>query len=361
MEEADPAVERTDRRPLGLSLPTKGSRRTRDIDKPSPAVTRTVKVPASLRTWLTGRHSDPSVRARYWTEVERLPPTDARPRRAIREIGRTGWAAEILRFQSAEGHWWTPRTAPEMLYWPKYIVTNWMAIMLADLGMTRADPRIAKTAELLLDRWSRGKGDLSGRNGEICVTGNAVRTLIRFGYLDDRRVQRSIGWIVKTQKPDGGWHCFPSKRGTLDGWEGLAALAEIPDDDRDASVRRSIERGAEFYLSRALMREGRVRYPPWFRIHYPNHYYYDVLVGLRILTRLGYGDDPRLRPALRWLSRKRNRDGSWSLDAMHPDLDPAFGGYPMDGLVYPVRLEPIQEPSRWATVEALSALARIPE
>ena len=280
-------------------------------------------------------------------------------RAALKEIGRTGWAAFLLDYQWPDGHWVTPGTSARDLYVPKYIVTNWVAIVLAELGMTRNDPRIRRASQMILDRWSARGGDLTGRSGEICVTGNAVRTLIRFGYLDHPAVQRSIDWIVRTQKSDGGWHCFPSRTGTLDGWEGLAALAELPEEGRDESVRRSIQRGAEFYLRRHLMDEGKPRYPPWFRIHYPNHYYYDVLVGLRILTRLGYGADRRLGPALRWLRSKRGRDGSWALDAAHPDLDPARGGYSFRSPVFPMLFEPLHEPSRWATVEALSVLARV--
>ncbi|MCI4352344.1 MAG: terpene cyclase/mutase family protein [Thermoplasmata archaeon] len=240
-------------------------------------------------------------------------------------------------------------------------MTNWRAILLAELGMTRDDPRIRRTSELIMRRWTeRGTDLLGGPDGEVCVTGNAARMLIRFGYLDHPVVQRSIAWLVRTQKPDGGWYCFPSSSGSLDCWEGLAAFAEIPEDSREESVRRSIEWGAEFYLKRRLMNEGRVRYPPWFRIHYPNHYYYDLLVGLRVLTRLGYGSDPRIRPALRWLLGKRRQDGTWATDADHPDLDPRRGGYSFDeGPVWPLRLEPPNAPSRSATVEALGVLSRV--
>ena len=317
-----------------------------------------MRVSPRIRRWLTGSKSDPSVRFRYWTEVEGLPADDRRARQAREEIGRSGWAASLLSTQFPDGHWATPGASAEELYRPKYIVTNWVWIVLGDLGVTRSDPRVRRASELILDRWSRRGGDLSGVTGEICVTGNAVRTLVRFGYFDHPVVQRCIAWIVRTQKTDGGWHCFPSRTGTLDGWEGLAALAEIPVAARDTSVRRSIERGAEFYLHRHLMDEGRVRYPPWFRIHYPNHYYYDILVGLRVLTRLGYGADPRLRRALRWLISKRGTDGAWPLEADHPDLDPRRGGYVFPRPVFPLRLEAPNEPSRWATVEALSVLAR---
>jgi len=318
-----------------------------------------MRVAPRIREWLTGPESDPSIRVRFWLEVDGRSPEDPEVRKAQQAVGRTGFAAFLLGFQLPDGHWVTPGTSAEDLYYPKYIVTNWLAIVLSDLGMNRSDPRIRRTAELILDRWGRPGGDLSGRKGEICSTGNAVRTLIRFGYLDHPVVQRCIRWIVRTQKPDGGWHCFPSRTGTLDGWEGLAALAEIPDETRDNSVRGAIERGAEFYLRRHLMDEGRVRYPPWFRIHYPNHYYYDILVGLRILTRLGYGKDQRMGRAVQWLKNKRARDGTWSLDAAHPDLDPVHGGYVMKHPTFPLVLTAPGIPSRWATVEALSVLARI--
>lgn len=315
-----------------------------------------MRVNPTVRRWLTGPAADPSVRARYWTEVEGRRPDDSDVRKATREIGRTGWAAQLLDNQLPNGHWATPGTSARELYRPKYTATNWMAIVLGDLGMTRSDPRIQKTAELILQKW--GKKELTGKDAELCITGNAARTLIRFGYLDHPVVQSSIEWLVRAQKSDGGWHCFPSRSGTLDCWEGLAAFAEIPEASRDESIRRAIDRGAEFYLKRGLMHEGPRKYSPWFRIHYPNHYYYDLLVGLRVLTRLGYGADPRIRPALRWLRTKRAKGGTWSLDAAHPDIEDKRAAFYFRRPEFPVLLELPQLPSRWATVDALSVLAR---
>src|SRR5438132_457158 len=130
--------------------------------------------------------------------------------------------------------------------------------------------------------------------------------------------------VDRAQKEDGGWHCFRSSTGTLDCWEALAAFSALPTALRTPEILRAIERGAEFYLKRRLFREGTSPYRPWFRLHYPVHYYYDLLVGLDVLTSLGRVDDPRIRPALDRLIEMRNRDGSWNMDALHPDSeDPA--------------------------------------
>ena len=166
----------------------------------------------------------------------------------------------------------------------------------------------------------------------------------------------AIDWLVRHQKKDGGWHCFRSRTGTLDCWEVLAGFAALPPEARTPPVLRAIERGAEFYLQRRLFREGRTPYRPWFRLHYPVHYYYDILVGLDVLTSLGYGDDPRMGPALDRLEGMRNRDGSWNMDALHPDTEDP--GYQFRGPFYPLGLEVPGRPSRWITTTALTVLAR---
>jgi len=334
--------------------------RTPEID---PAVSiAEMRVSPGIARWLKGPKADPSVRARFLLEVDGCSRNDSRVRSAVKAIGRTGWAARLLHQQWPDGHWGPPGTSGPSLYRPKFVTTHWMAMVLADLGLTRTHPRVRKAAELILDRYSRDgtRHPLDyrpGRHGEICVSGMMARALIRFGYLDHPAVQRTIDWIVRTQKSDGGWNHESSHSGTFDAWEGLAALAEIPTDERTEKVTRSIERGAEFFLRHRLMDEGRARYAPWFRIHYPNFYYYDVLVGLRVVTRLGYGTDPRTAPAFEWLRRKQLPGGQWPLDASVPDIDYVRGMYYYrDETVHPLLLEPLHGPSQWATVEALSVM-----
>ena len=165
--------------------------------------------------------------------------------------------------------------------------------------------------------------------------------------------------MVEDQKEDGGWHCFDSTRGTLDCWEGLAAFAALTKAKRTRSIKSAIERGAEFYLKRRLFREG-PRYEPWFRFHYPNHYYYDILVGLDVITKLGYGGDKRLSDALKILKEKRQEDGRWLLDRIHPDPpNYQWGRNNLRQKVIPFGLEEVGKPSKWITLTALRVLKRV--
>ena len=309
----------------------------------------------SLRSWLL-RDSDPSVVLRVRRELLDEPPSAPAVRSARAAIARKGWGASILAGQMPDGQWGTPGSAGRDLYRPKYFVTNWRLIVLGELGVPGTHPVVRRAVDLVLRRWDGADGAFGGTDSETCITGNWVRYMVRFGRGDDPRVPRAIDWLVRHQKSDGGWHCWPSRSGTLDAWEAMGAFAVLPPSLRSAAVDRAIARGAEFYLDRGLLREGRGTYAPWRRLHFPNHYYYDFLVGLDFLTALGYGDDRRLRPALDLLESKRRADGRWNLDAYHPDVDdPSYR--PADPF-FPFALELAGQPSRWITTTALVVLRR---
>jgi hypothetical protein len=316
-----------------------------------------VNVTAEARAFLLDG-TDPSVQYFALRDLFDRPESDGEVVAAREKIGAEGWTAQILAQQQDRGHWEAFHEDGGELYIPKYIATNWRAIVLSDLGLTRRDPRVVKAVDLFFRYWSGPDGVFGEPGSETCITGNLARMLLRFGYGDDPRLRDSLAWLVRAQKEDGGWHCFPSDSGTLDAWEALAAFAAVPVPLRSAEIRRSIERGAEFYLERGLLREtDGSSYPPWNRLHYPNHYYYDLLVGLDALTALGYGTDRRLRPALHELEKRRNSDGSWNLDALQPDLEPQDEYHPRPPF-YPFALEHPGLPSRWITLTALRVLRR---
>jgi len=302
--------------------------------------------------------SRPAVRYFTLTDILGRERKDAEVRETYSEISRKGWGFDVLSLQNRKGYW---RSKPRgSLYGPKYTATNWMALILSDLGLTKENIRVRKAAELFFKEWLQLPSMTNIFNDEVCIVGNTAGMLTRFGYEDDLRVRKLFDRLVEDQKEDGGWHCFKSDRGTLDCWEALAAYAALSKPKRTRKIRNSIERGVEFYLERKLFEEGGRKYPPWFRFHYPNHYYYDILVGLDVITRLGYADDRRLLPALKILNEKRQRDGTWLLDKVHPDL--ATGAqYSLRKKPNPYSLEEQGKPSKWITLTALRVLKRVEE
>lgn len=270
-------------------------------------------------------------------------------------IYRRGWAASILKKQNPKGYWESGRS----FYRPKYTATNWQLLVLSDLGLTLEVPSIKRVCELYLNKESKPERGLGGRGSEACFTGNLTRMMIRFGYADDPRIKKGLDWLVKAQKEDGGWHCFNRDYGTLDCWEPLAAFDVLPRSKWTRGIRRAVESGAEFYLERELHKMGPSKYKAWFRLHYPWHYYYDLLVGLDVLTSLGYSHDKRLKTALDFLREKRRPDGTWAADATHPDLAPGDEYGPFRRPVKPLVLDQPNEPSKWITFLAMRVLKQV--
>ncbi len=313
--------------------------------------------PKSVLRWLL-EPDQPSVRWRALTQLEHRPASDPDVRAARAAIPARGWVADLLASRDPAG-WWVHE---ESLYTPKYLSTNFVLLTIADLGGDRSDARIRASVELWARRFALAGGGVGGNSkgtGHHCIVGNMARAMIQMGYADDPRVRRSLEWLEETADPKGGWSCWGVGR-NLDSWEGLSAFAALPRAQWTAGMTRVVERGAEFFLERELHRQG-AKYAPWYRFHYPVHYYYDLLVGLEILTALGYGDDPRMRPALDHLESRRRRDGRWVLDANHPDVvgPPAkwYAAHPGQR-PRPLRLERAGQPSKMVTLRALTVLDR---
>ncbi|HXW66974.1 MAG TPA: hypothetical protein VEL82_03740 [Thermoplasmata archaeon] len=305
--------------------------------------------------WLL-EDAQPSVRYRALTELQARAPDDPEVRAARARIPSHGWAAEILARASPEG-WWT---SSDGFYWPKYTASNWQLLLLSELGVTREMPGVDRAVERWVSFAKTRFGGAGTGAPHHCVVGNMARALLRLGYVDDDRVRRMLEWITESADPRGGWSCFGKGR-NLDSWEGLSALAAYPKARRSAAMQRAADAGAEFFLERELHRQG-ARYPPWYRFHSPVHYYYDVLVGLDMLTALGFGADPRLRFGLGLLRSKRRADGRWNLDAIHPDVQGSAARWYRDHPKQrptPLALEPVGRPSKLLTLTALGVLRRV--
>jgi hypothetical protein len=312
-----------------------------------------LKFDQTVLDWLL-EPDQPSVRYYALLDLLDYSPSDREVKETHSKIAERGWARDTLAAQEPGGYW----VKRDSLYIPKYLASNWRAIVLSDFGLTAKNVQVNKASGLFFEDWLGAK--LKEEENEACITGNLARFLTRFGFEDHPDVKKLFDWLVRSQIQDGGWHCFlPSKSGTLDCWEPLLAFSYLPRQKWTKGIQRSAEKGIEFYLDRNLFKEG-PRYSPWFRFHYPNHYYYDILVGLDTVTRIRPGPDKRLEPALRILKDKRRQNGKWNLDAVHPDIGRG-AHYRLRRKVRPLAFEKPGQPSKWITLTALRVLKRVEE
>ena len=312
--------------------------------------------------WLL-EENQPSIRYLALTELLGSSEEDSEVKSASENIMNIGWAKDILEKQTSSGYW-----IQESLYEPKYISTNWMLLILSDLGLTKEEPRVGKACQTWMKRFGTEDGGFSAfsrREGHLCITGNTARALVKFGYVNHSRVRRAFEWFVKKQSKRGGWSCWNEggrhNGSNLDSWEALSAFAVYPRQKWTRSMKLAVEKGAEFFLERELHKQGD-HYEPWYRFHYPVHYYYDLLVRLDFMTALGYSGDKRLGYAISVLKKKRRSDGRWNLDAINPDAESPRArwdkNHPEQSSI-PFALEKPGEPSKMITLNALKVLSRI--
>jgi hypothetical protein len=188
-----------------------------------------------------------------------------------------------------------------------------------------------------------------------------VWSLIKFGFLDDSRVERAINWITTYQRFDDGekpvpkgWpydtmkSCFSKHTCHMGAAKSLKALAAIPIEKRSEEVKQTIEAGAEYFLIHCIHKKShdlsRVSKPGWLRFGFPLMYQTDVLELLDVLTSLGYRDD-RMQEALDLVVSKQDDFGRWSLDS-------TFNGR------FQTNIEQKGKASKWITLNALKVLKR---
>jgi hypothetical protein len=309
--------------------------------------------------------SNPSVRYLALTELLHKKPKDSDVLATRAKIPKSRIVRKIMAEQTRD-EYWPPK---DNCYNPKWVSAVWPLMLLGELAVP-ADDSIKGEVERFLDLHQAESGSFvcpskletkGKRWDEPCLTGNMIRTLIKLGYANDRRVKKAIDWLPVEQLEDGGWNCdFPEKKvkhsSFMSTIEPLWAYSEIPRGKWTRKMKRSIDNGAEFLLMHHLYKSDNHHWKgtyPWFsELHFPMYYFYDILHGLRVLTKLGYGDDERTRSAVHLLLSKRRPDGRWNLEG-----DWFRERNDNKGRKAPVSVEEIGEPSKWVTLNAYRALA----
>jgi len=327
-----------------------------------------VKNPSALRWLLEPR--DSAVRFHALVDILHRPLDSDDVTITRKEIPNYLPVRKLMKAQTSSGVWRPSDTC----YRPKWASAVWPLMLLAEMGVP-PNARIKAECERFFDLHQVDTGafacpskleDKGRRWDEACLTGNMVRTLSKFGYGNDPRIQRAIDWFPKHQQEDGGWNCdYPEKKvkhsSFMSTVEPLWAYSEIPRRRWTRRMKSSIERGAEFLLMHRVYKSDnhhwKPTYPFFTQLHFPMYYFYDILHGLRVLTKLGYSDDERIREAVHLLMSKQNPDGTWNLEGDWYREGDFF--YPSGkGRKTLVDVEEIGKPSKWITLTCYRVLGQ---
>jgi len=339
-----------------------------------------VSVSSSVLNWLL-EDDEPSARYQTLVDLQERGQNDQSVLSARNRIGKVGWAARILAKQKENTYWDNSKSC----YVPKFSACSWQLVVLADLGLTSKDPRVGKAVDHFLELHNVESGGVSLRpkghekfEPHICATGNMIRALAKMGYAEDHRVLRAMDWLLSKQLADGGWNCSPAgKHGSfMSVIQPLWALSEMMAHDARQGWEASARNGADFLLKHRVYQSDKddsVVLLDFLRLHYPLHYCYDLLHGLRVLTELGVKNDPRMNDAVFLLLEKRLPDGKWNLDGVYRGWRHTHAMHGEETVSRPeerelitqgwgteraLQIEEAGKPSKWITLQALLALKR---
>jgi hypothetical protein len=301
------------------------------------------------------------------------PQDDLEVIQAKKGVMRTGAVPAILEAQHPEGYWVDAGPG----YNPKYRGTVWQIIFLAQIGADGSHVKVHRACDYVLENNRSKHGGFSINalpSGMIhCLQGNLGAALIDLGKYGDERLESALDWLARSitgsgialndQKKEAvrflrsgnsgpGFLCsannqLPCAWGAV---KAMLALAKIPPSDRSEEVKKALEAGAVFLLSRnpaeADYPMGYSKKPnrSWFKFGFPVAYVTDVLQNLEVLTMLGYGSNEKLIPALKLLLDKQDNNGRWTMD------------YSYNGKTW-VDVEEKGRPSKWVTYRALKVLS----
>ena len=295
---------------------------------------------SNVLDWLL-EAENPSVRYRTLTELLDFAPDDPQVQQTRAQIPNSKPVQKIFAKMHPDGYW-LHRGKGAGIEYTMSSSTHFVLAFLAELGLDRQDERIARAVERYL---SLTEPDVPNpqiwqmppdyANHQSCLYAYNLRTFVMLGYRDDPRIQTRIAVLLADERHDGGYLCdrpsFTTKtksciRGSLKALMAFAVLPELWETPRCRQVVDYFLRRRVLYRTRQpekLVRDELVR------ASFPFVIGGSLLEPLYALSRMGYGQDERLRPAWDILASKRDKAGRTILDWKPKTLfDPGEKGQP---------------------------------
>jgi len=301
----------------------------------------------SVIRWLLD--SDPSIRWQAMRDLTDAPDEEVAAERA--KVATEGWGVQLLAGQGEDGYWGAGTSNPEWVSLRTLLLLRDMGLDPTSEAARRAVARVRDNVTwqgvLPQDAAWHGKPLFAGEV-EPCINGRVVAVGSYFG----EDVQGIVDRLLGEQMADGGWNCEQERGSTRGSFHTTICVLEgLLEQERatggSPAVTAARGRGQEYLLERRLLRRlstGEVIDPAWTQFSFPTGYHYDVLRGLEYLRSAGITPDARMAEAIDLVAAKRDADGRWPLENVHPDELDAEPGV-AEG-----------QQSRWNTLRALRVL-----
>jgi hypothetical protein len=269
-------------------------------------------------------------------------------------VEREGWGARLLALEGADGLWDGGACFPAS-YTGSEPGQPWTATMhtlqtLQIFGLDPASEAAGRAIALIAEhgRWEHAGQRFFDGEVEPCINGRTIETGAYFAVDVSPIVERILG----ERLADGGWNCEAENGSvrssfdtTINVLDGLLEFERATGGS--AAVREARRGGEEYLLERDIFRRkstGEIANSAYLDFAFPHYWHYDVLRALDYFRRSGAGPDPRMAAAVEVVRSKRQPDGQWLLDRVHP------------GRVHFALEGGVGEPSRWNTLRALRVL-----
>ncbi|WP_422083804.1 hypothetical protein [Ulvibacterium sp.] len=267
-------------------------------------------------------------------------------------IVRTGWGKQFLSKRKPNGHW------GDRFYQPKWISTHYTLLDLRNLNPDPENETIKEAIELVLDMGKAEDGGIplgpsTFKHSDVCVNGMFLNYASYFNTAE-KKLCSIVDSILNERMPDGGFNCRTTRSGakhsslhsTISVLEGLHEFRKSAYNYRINDVLNAKESAEEFILLHRLFlsdRTGKIINKDFLKLSYPSRWRYDVLRALDYFQYAGSNWDDRMKEAFGVILEKRNKNGTWNMQAAHP------------GQVHFI-MEKAGKPSRWNTLRAMRAI-----
>jgi hypothetical protein len=308
----------------------------------------------TMTDWLLdAEDSDPSIRWQVMRDLLDSPESEWKAERA--RVETDGWGARLLALEDADGLWAGGACFPGDYVWggdepgQPWTATMHTLQTLEILGLDPGSESARHAIGLIADngRWEHDGQRYFDGEVEPCINGRTIETGAYFGVDVAPMVER----ILEERLGDGGWNCEAENGSirssfdtTINVLDGLLAFEKA--NGESPAVSEARRGGEEYLLERGLFRRksnGEVVDPDYLEFAFPYYWHYDVLRALDYFRRAGE-PDLRMKEAVEVVRSKRQPDGRWLLDGIHP------------GRVHFTIEGTMGASSRWNTLRALRVL-----